>query len=125
MALWQKLLWLAAAGAVGTLARFGLQGLVQAGRSGFPWGTFAVNIVGTFVLGVLWAIAERHAYGSEIRTYALIGFLGAFTTFSSFMFDTGQLLQDGQYLLAGANLVGQNVVGIVFLFVGIAIGKYL
>jgi CrcB protein len=125
MVLWQKMVWLALAGAVGTLSRFGLQGLVQGGRAGFPWGTFAVNIVGTFAFGVIWSIAERHVQGPEIRLYALIGFMGAFTTFSSFMFDTGQLLEQGQYLYAAVNLAGQNVAGIVFLFLGIALGRYL
>jgi CrcB protein len=122
---WQKLIWLSVAGAVGTLSRFGLQGLVQGSRVGFPWGTFAVNIAGTFAFGVVWSLADRTVVSPEFKTYALIGFMGAFTTFSTFMFESGSLIQDREYLLAGANMLGQNVTGIIFLFLGLALGRLL
>lgn len=123
---WHKILWLAGTGALGTLARYGLQGLAARLMGGaFPWGTLTVNLVGTFAFGVVWALWERGAVSVELRMLALVGFMGAFTTFSSFMFETGQLMQDGQYLLAGVNLAGQNVLGILFFFAGLAVGKML
>ena len=120
-----KLALIAAAGAAGTLARYGLSGLVGRASSGaFPWGTFAVNAAGCFLFGLIWACAEeRSIISAEQRTIILIGFMGAFTTFSTFMFETGELLGNSQWLLAGANLVGQNCVGVALLLAGLAAGR--
>lgn len=122
-----KLVLIAAAGAAGTLARYLLGGAVQRLCGGaFPWGTFAVNMAGTFLFGVVWALAEdRLAISGQARAIVLVGFMGAFTTFSTFMFETGELLRDSQWALALGNLAMQNVVGIVFLVVGIAIGRLI
>jgi fluoride exporter len=124
--LWQKLLLLASAGAAGTLARFGLSGLVQriGPSGGFPWGTFAVNAVGCLLFGIVWSLAEeRLIIGGATRVIVLVGFMGAFTTFSTFAFETGQMLDDSQWLLAAGNLLLQNVAGVALLLVGIALGK--
>ncbi|MFZ1683279.1 MAG: fluoride efflux transporter CrcB [Candidatus Zixiibacteriota bacterium] len=120
-----KLVWLGAAGVAGTLARYGLSGWVQRiSGVGFPWGTFAVNLLGCFVFGLIWALAEyRLALSSEVRTVLLLGFLGAFTTFSSFAFETTQLLRDSQYVLAFLNIAGQNILGIAGLFAGLTLGR--
>ena len=122
-----KLVWLAFAGIGGTLARYGLSGLVQRTLGAqFPWGTLFVNVTGCFVFGLFWSLAEnRLTISGEIRTVVLIGFLGAFTTFSSFAFETGQLLRDGQWLTALLNLSAQNLLGILMLFVGQNIGRLL
>jgi CrcB protein len=121
----QKLILLALLGAVGTLARYGLQGLVQAlTGQGFPWGTLAVNAIGCFLFGLVWCLAEeRLVISGETRLIILVGFLGSFTTFSSFAFETGQLLRDSQWWLAAANVAASNVLGIVFLFLGFAAGR--
>jgi fluoride exporter len=121
----QKILLLALAGAIGTLARYGLGGYVQrVFGAEFPWGTLVVNVVGCFVFGCIWTLAEESALiGPEMRTVATIGFLGAFTTFSSFMFETGALLRESEWLLAAGNVAAQNVIGIVFLFLGMALGR--
>lgn len=123
----QKILWLALAGALGTLARYGLGGFVQRNASlSFPWGTMVVNLSGCFLFGLVWSLAERRvAISGEIRTILLIGFMGAFTTFSTFMFETGEFLRDGEWMWAATNLLGQNVLGIVFLFIGLALGRLL
>jgi fluoride exporter len=124
--LWQKLLLLAATGAAGTLARFGLSGLVQriGPSSGFPWGTFAVNAVGCLLFGIVWSLAEeRLIISGATRAIVLVGFMGAFTTFSTFAFETGQMLDDAQWLAAAGNLLLQNVAGVALLLVGIALGK--
>ena len=122
--IWQQLVLLALAGAAGTLARFGLQGLVQlAAGASFPWGTFVVNIVGCLAFGVVWGLAQRQAISAEARTIILVGFMGAFTTFSSFIFESSAMLEQREYLYMAANLVGQNVIGIAAFLLGLAAGK--
>jgi fluoride exporter len=122
-----KLLGLALLGAIGTLARYGLGGIVQrhAGSS-FPWGTLAVNAVGCFAFGIIWSlVSERSLLRGEARTIVLIGFLGAFTTFSSFAFETVQMLRDGQWIRAVANVGLQNFIGLTALLVGAGVGRSL
>jgi len=121
----QKLFLLSLAGAMGTLARYGLSGLVQhhAG-SGFPWGTAAVNLVGCFVAGLLWSLFEfRLHLGGEVRTIVFIGFMGAFTTFSSFALETSALMRDAEWLRAAANILLQNGIGLAAIFAGLAAGR--
>jgi fluoride exporter len=122
-----KLLALCIAGALGTLARYGLQGLVQRWTGGsFPWGTLAVNALGCLAFGVVWSVAsERQLIGPQTRTLLLVGFMGAFTTFSSFVFETAQLGRGGQWLLAGANVGLELMLGAVALFAGIALGRFI
>ena len=122
-----KLLWLAAAGAAGTLARYGLGGLVQRlHESTYPWGTLVVNGLGCFLFGLVWALAEeRLVISGETRLVALVGFMGAFTTFSTYAFETGAMLRDAEWLLASGNLLAHNVLGIAFFFLGTALGRAL
>lgn len=125
--LWQRLALLATAGAAGSLARYTLTGVAQRILpSGFPWGTFVVNAVGCLLFGLVWALAEeRVLISGATRMILLVGFMGAFTTFSTFAFETGQLLDDSQWLLAAGNLLLHNVVGVALVLVGIALGKTL
>jgi len=125
--LFGRLALLAVAGALGTLSRYGLQGWVQRLAGGtFPWGTVAVNLAGCLLFGVVWAAAsERHLMGSEARMVVLVGFFGAFTTFSSFAFETVQLLRAGQWLWAAGNAALQNGAGVLALGVGILLGRLL
>jgi fluoride exporter len=120
-----RLLWLAFAGAIGTLARYWLSGLVQrAHDAGFPWGTLAVNALGCLLFGLVWTLAEeRLVISGEMRLVLLVGFMGAFTTFSTYAFETGTLLRDAEWLLAGANLLAHNVVGLACFFLGAALGR--
>jgi CrcB protein len=123
--MWQKIAWLAVAGAIGTLCRYGLGGLVQKYCGDrFPWGTLVVNASGCLLFGIVWGLAEsRLVIGSETRVILLTGFMGAFTTFSTFAFETGELLRDSQWLLATGNLVGQNMLGLVCVFLGLAVSR--
>ncbi|MCE5327451.1 MAG: fluoride efflux transporter CrcB [Planctomycetaceae bacterium] len=120
-----KLIWLALAGAAGTLARYGLAGLVQRwAPASFPWGTLAVNVLGCFLFGLVWSLGtERMAVSAEVRTVILIGFMGAFTTFSSFAGETSRLMAEGQWLYAAGNILLQNVAGIAAMFLGYAAGR--
>lgn len=123
----QRLIWIGIAGALGALARYLLGGLVQrAGGISFPWGTLVVNILGSFLFGVIWSLAEdRLLVSGETRFVALTGFVASFTTFSTFMFETGELLREAEWGLAALNLLGQNVVGLIFVVLGMSVGKLL
>jgi fluoride exporter len=123
----QKLLFLCIAGAAGTLARYWLSGIVQKNIStDFPVGTAVVNICGCLLFGLLWAITEdRLSISGQNRTIIFLGFFGAFTTFSSFAYETSQLLEESQWLWATGNILFQNVLGIAGMIAGLAIGKWI
>lgn len=125
--MFQKIIYLALAGAAGTLARYWLSGLVQRNISvDFPFGTAAVNIIGCLLFGLIWAIVEsRLSVSGQMRTIIFLGFFGAFTTFSSFAFETAQMLDESQWLWASANIVLQNILGLIGMVAGLAIGKYI
>jgi len=122
-----KLIWLAMAGSVGTLARFGLSNLVfRLCGAGFPWGTVTVNTLGCVLFGFVWALAdERHWLARDQRDIVLVGFMGAFTTFSTFANDTVAQLRHEQYLLAFANLAVSNILGIAAICAGLALARTL
>jgi CrcB protein len=122
----QKLALLAVGGGLGALARYGLAGLVQRGFTTFPMGTAVVNMLGCFLIGLVWAVtAERFAVLPNVRVALLVGFLGAFTTFSTYVLETSDLIGDSEYLLAGLNVAGQNVIGVVAFFLGLALGRLI
>ncbi len=123
----QKLALIALAGGLGTLARYGLSGLVQKSVDGeFPWGTVAVNLFGCFLFGVLFSLADsRTSISGETRIILLTGFMGAFTTFSTFVYETAEMLRLSQWWLAASNMALQNFVGIIALLVGMALGRLL
>lgn len=119
------LLWIAVAGAAGTLARFFVAGWAQQlGGTRFPWGTLAVNLAGCFLFGLIFALIEdRTAISERVRHIALIGFMGAFTTFSTFGFETVNFLREHQWWLAVANILAQNVGGILCVLLGLAVAR--
>jgi CrcB protein len=116
------------AGALGALSRYGLSGLVQSyAGARFAWGTLVVNALGCFLFGLIWMLAaeERTLISAQTRFLVLTGFMGAFTTFSTFAFETTRYLNDSQWALAAANVIGQNVLGLVCVFIGMAAGRLL
>jgi len=121
----QKLGWLAFAGAMGTLARYGMIGFVQKiNGASFSWGTVVVNLTGCFLAGLLWALFNnRWPVSGETQTLVLVGFMGAFTTFSALIFETGELLRAAEWVYAAMNMVIQNGFGFVALFAGVALGR--
>jgi CrcB protein len=118
---------IALAGAVGGLARYGLDGFVSRRAKGaFPWGTFVVNVSGAFVLGLVFTLAtERWGLPAWLRSALTIGFLGAYTTFSTFMFETYRLAENKALGLAVANLLGSCAAGLVAVYLGIVLGRAL
>lgn len=115
-------LWLLVAlgGALGSMARFGLAGVVnRLVPTSFLLGTFVVNVLGCFVFGVIVAIAdERYAIGPDGRAFLLVGILGGFTTFSSFSYETFAMMREGLALRASVNVVGQVVLGLAAVWAG-------
>ncbi len=115
--------WLlfAAAGALGSLARYALSAWIGGLLGGaFPWGIFLTNVLGCFLFGTVWALAGLlHLLGDATRIIILTGFMGAFTTFSTFVFDSHLLLENGQWLALICNVCGQIVLGILALQAGI------
>ena len=93
------------------------------GRS-FPLGTFVINITGSFLIGLIMALlTERFMANPQWRLLLVVGFLGAYTTFSTFEYETGALLKDGEWLIAGANVALSVFVGFLALKLGEVIAK--
>ncbi len=122
-----KLFWIAVAGGLGALARYGLGGLVHRVLPGdFPWGTAVVNITGCLLFGLVWSAAEhRLSLSGEVRAILLVGFMGAFTTFSTYIFESGQLIRDAQWMAALGNLILQILLGLACLLAGIKVGRWI
>ena len=114
------------AGAFGALARYGVEGLVVRRAGSFPWGTFVVNVSGSFLLGVVFTLlTERAAHAPWVRASVSIGFLGAYTTFSTLSLESYRLLETRSYSLAGANLLGSVTAGVLALYGGVVLGRAL
>ena len=121
----QKMLWLSVAGACGTVSRFALYELAAKSKfAHLPLGTFSVNIIGSFLFGLVYSLAERRVLISpEMRVILLVGFMGAFTTFSTFAFDTAKLLRASQFALAFGNVFAQTALGVLALAGGVILGR--
>ncbi len=121
------LVLLAVAGAAGTVTRYLVQGWVtDLTGDRLPWGTFAVNISGSFAVGVIFALAiDRALLPAEVRAPLMIGFLGAYTTFSTLMLETWRLAEEGAMLNAMLNVAGSSLAGIVAVVAGLALGRVL
>jgi fluoride exporter len=115
----------AVGGAAGAVARFLVDGFVTERAGGvFPWGTLVINASGSFVLGLLFALAmERGILPAEIRPPLMIGFLGAYTTFSTYMLESWRLVESGSVGLAIANLAGSTLIGLLAVIGGLALGR--
>lgn len=121
------LLLIAVGGAAGAVSRYLVDTWVsERAASAFPWGTFVVNVTGSFVLGLLFALAiESDALPAGIRLPVMVGFVGAYTTFSTLMLESWRLVEGGAIPLALANLLGSTLAGMVALVVGLAIGRVI
>jgi CrcB protein len=122
-----KILYLIIGGTVGTISRYGLTGLVhKALGSEFPYGTLAVNTAGCFIIGFLVALSEnKFVLGVNARVLLMIGFCGAFTTFSTFMLETSNLMDNGEMMRAFMNLLLSIVIGFTVFRAGVILGEIL
>ena len=117
-----RLFLIAIFGAIGTLARYGLQGAVQ--TAGFPYGTLLVNLLGCFFLGLIGQFTlNRMVISPEMRVAIAVGFFGGFTTFSSFGWETAKMLEGGAWARASAYVAASVVVGLLLTLAGIRLAN--
>ena len=121
----KKLLLIALGGAVGAVSRYGLAGWVQSavdrpsahGAALFPWGTLTVNVIGCLLMGALAPLLLKEV-STEYRVMILVGVLGAFTTWSSFGYETITMLSDGQFRFAAGYVAATNVGCLAAVWIG-------
>jgi CrcB protein len=122
----QQVLLIAVGGSLGAVARYGLSTFVYHTTSEtFPWGTLVVNLTGSFLIGVVIELFDTAIIPTEWRSLITIGFLGAYTTFSTYTLETVNLLRDGELRLATLNIVASNLIGILFVVLGIYSSRLL
>lgn len=121
-----NVLLVATGGAIGAVLRYLLGGWIQ-GRLGpdFPWGTFIVNVSGSLLIGVVLGLAAQGALSGEARLFLAVGILGGYTTFSTFSYETLQLIEDGNLAGTLLNAVGQVAAGLIAVYVGVVISRAL
>jgi CrcB protein len=115
-------------GFFGAIARYLVDGWVSGSAKvgAFPLGTFVINLSGAFGLGLLFALAlEKAAIDPRIRGPVMIGFIGAYTTFSTLMLESWRLAEDGSWGLALLNVGASSVLGMVAVFAGLTLGRAL
>ncbi len=123
----KNLVFLAVSGAMGTISRYGLN--VLAGKifpESFVTGTLLANITGCFLFGFVWGLANiTGVLEKEYSLFILVGFMGAFTTFSTFLFETGKFIKETNYLMALANIALQVVLGLAVMYIGMIASKMI
>jgi fluoride exporter len=114
-------------GFAGAVLRWSVDGWIsERNPTAFPFGTLFINLTGSFVLGVMFAwVLERNVLPPDVRLPLMVGFLGAYTTFSTFMLESWRLAEEGAYALAFANLAGSVLLGLVAVVAGLAVGRLL
>jgi fluoride exporter len=120
-----KYLLVGMGGFLGAIARFWLGGYID-NRTGsnFPFGTFVINCSGSFLLGlIVTLLAERVHWNASWRYLIPIGFIGAYTTFSTFEFETFQRMQAGELMIAGFNVSLSVVLGFISVWLGVIVGR--
>lgn len=119
-----KVLILITGGAIGTVLRYGVSMWVQRSlQYSFPFGILSVNVIGSFLIGFCWSLAESYNFSVNTRAFLFTGLFGGFTTFSSFALDTVSLMKTGDYKLAFINILASNVLGLIAVFLGLLVGK--
>lgn len=122
-----KFIYLAIGGLSGTFARYFLAGAVyELLGTRFPYGTLIVNLFGCFIIGIFTTIAEnKFLINPNLKVLLMIGFCGAFTTFSTFIFETSNLIRDGETSRAFINVILSVIIGFVVFRIGVFLGDIL
>ena len=118
-------LGIAVGGALGALARYGLDEWIGRRTGAFPWGILVVNVTGAFLIGVAVEALEQRFEEGWVRAAVVTGFLGAYTTFSTLSLDTYRLLDRGDLGQALLNSVGSLALGLVAVWVGLRVGRVI
>ncbi len=119
-----KLLYISLGGMAGALLRYLASGMVNniMGLS-FPYGTFSVNMIGSLIIGLLWGLSDQLALSPNLRLFLFVGFLGSFTTFSTFALESMNYIRDNNAKVALANILISNLAGIVLVFLGFFLSR--
>jgi CrcB protein len=117
-------LWVGVGGFAGSILRYAV-GTWIGGRmsTAFPVGTFVINLSGSFLLGLVMGLGETRVLPPPVRPLVAIGFIGGYTTFSTFTYETARLLEQGSLLAAGANALGSVLLGLAAALAGLAVGR--
>ncbi|MGH9690075.1 MAG: fluoride efflux transporter CrcB [Candidatus Acidiferrales bacterium] len=120
-----KYLMVGIGGFLGAIARFWVGGYVTNRMgTGFPYGTFIINCSGSFLIGfIITVLAEKAHWSANWRYLIPIGFIGAYTTFSTFEYETLRTIQDGEFLIAGLNVGLSVVIGFISVWFGVVTGR--
>ncbi len=120
------LLSTALGGALGAIARYEMGRIIHVGANGFPWGTFTINLSGSLVLGFVAILVIEHLPPTRfLRSFVIVGFLGAYTTYSTYMVETDLLVKNGHVGVAMTYLLASAVLGLAFVWIGMAAGRLL
>jgi CrcB protein len=121
-----NVLLVALGGAIGAAARY-LVGIWLVARlgAGFPWGTFFVNVTGSFLIGIVLHLVEQGTLPAGARLFLAVGILGGYTTFSSFSYETLQLLNGGDVVPVLSNVLGQLLIGFLGVYLGVVFARSL
>lgn len=120
-----KFIYLTAGGAAGAFLRYIMSNFVNSLMGiAFPYGTLVVNLAGSFLIGLMWGLSEIMAFSPNLRMFLFVGFLGSFTTFSTFALESISYLRDNNTKIALLNLLISNIAGLTMVFLGILLSKY-
>ncbi|MEO8510054.1 MAG: fluoride efflux transporter CrcB [Chloroflexota bacterium] len=122
-----SLLLVGIGGFAGAVVRYVVDGRISAATGGaFPWGTLAINVSGSFAIGLAFAlITDRAALPAVWRVPLMIGFTGSYTTFSTLALESWRMIEDGAWLAASGNLIGSVTLGMVAVIGGLVLGRVI
>lgn len=122
----QAILFIALGGALGSVLRFGVINLTYKYFDVyFPWGTIFANLIGCFIIGLVWAILDTFDTPKNLKLFLITGLLGGFTTFSSFALENFNMFRAGEIKLVAANVLISNIAGVFLVFVGYYLAKQI
>ncbi len=121
-----KILLIGFGGFIGACLRYAISGIAHKHLgSNFPWGTLTVNLIGAFAIGFFWQLSTQFIDTTNLKLFVLVGMIGSLTTFSTYSLETLNLIKNSEFSLAAFNILASNILGILIVFIGILVSKYL